>query len=57
MGEYDYIKDSELRKRAEENANKLLNDKEYMRQNRPGLFSMKYPDEFVKDYKDSLKKK
>lgn len=28
-----------------------LNDKEYIRANNPGLFSMKYPEEFINDYK------
>lgn len=57
MGEYDYIKDPELRKRYEQYVNKTLNDKEYMRQNRPGLFSMEYPKEYIQDYKKSLGKK
>lgn len=35
----------------EKYVNERLNSKEYMRANNPGLFSMKYPKEFINDYK------
>ena len=31
-----------------------LNDKEYMKANRPSLYSMKEPEKFVQDFKESI---
>lgn len=34
-----------------------LNSKEYMRQNNPGLFSIKYPKEATEDFYKSIRKR
>ena len=51
------VEEEEKAKKLEaEKIEKFLNNKEYIRANRPGLFSIKYPEEAAQDFMRSRKK-
>lgn len=43
-------------KEYQERVEKMMNNKKYIEQNRPGLFSIRYSEDFMKDFKESRKK-